>query len=79
VNVKCLFDGEDEIGSPNLSSFVSRNRYALYAAIGTVSDARFVEGGPPAIVFGLSGELVLELEISGQSRKLYCGISVSPR
>src|SRR5258705_3338593 len=29
VNVKCLFEGEEEIGSPNFASFLSKNKSAL--------------------------------------------------
>lgn len=38
VNVKCLFEGEEEIGSPNLTAFLRRDRHALAADVAVLSD-----------------------------------------
>ena len=38
VNVKCLFEGEEEIGSPNLMSFLASNKRTLSADFVVVSD-----------------------------------------
>src|SRR5262249_27890092 len=37
VNVKCLFEGEEEIGSPNLTPFLSQHKNALAADMAVVS------------------------------------------
>jgi acetylornithine deacetylase/succinyl-diaminopimelate desuccinylase-like protein len=42
VNVKCLFEGEEEIGSPNLVPFVARNRQSLAADVAVMSDTRML-------------------------------------
>jgi len=49
VNVKCLFEGEEEINSPNLAAFVERNQRALSADVAVMSDTRFLAPGRPAI------------------------------
>lgn len=73
VNVKCLFEGEEETGSPRLAAFVERNRRALAADVAVMSDTRFLGPGRPAIVYGLRGKLVLELAVRAAGHDLHCG------
>ena len=40
LNVKCIFEGEEEIGSPNLIPFVEANRAALAADMAVISDTQ---------------------------------------
>src|SRR5262249_46574129 len=40
VNVKCLFEGEEEIGSRSLASFLAENRGALGVDVAVMSDSR---------------------------------------
>jgi acetylornithine deacetylase/succinyl-diaminopimelate desuccinylase-like protein len=73
VNVKCLFDGEEEIGSPNLPAFLVRNRRALKADVAVMSDTRMLAPDQPALTYSLRGVLALELEVSGPSHDLHSG------
>lgn len=73
VNVKCLFEGEEEINSPNLAAFVKRNQRALSADVAVMSDTRFLAPGRPAIAYALRGKLIAELEVRGPSHELHCG------
>jgi acetylornithine deacetylase/succinyl-diaminopimelate desuccinylase-like protein len=73
VNVKCLFEGEEEINSPTLAEFVERNKRTLSADVAVMSDTRFVAPGRPAIVCGLRGKLIVELEVRGAEFELHCG------
>jgi acetylornithine deacetylase/succinyl-diaminopimelate desuccinylase-like protein len=73
VNVKCLFEGEEEIGSPNLPSFVTRNKRALAADVAVVSDTRMLGPGHPALTYALRGGLSLELEVNGPGHDLHSG------
>jgi len=73
VNVKCLFEGEEEINSPNLATFVERNRRALSADVAVMSDTRFLAPGRPAIAYALRGKLIAELEVRGPGHELHCG------
>src|SRR5262249_43664664 len=73
VNVKCLFEGEEEIGSPNLSSFLARNKDALSADVAVLSDMWILAPDRPAITYAMRGALSLELEVSGPRNDLHSG------
>ena len=73
VNVKCLFDGEEEIGSPNLKPFIARNRRALACDAVVMSDTRMLGPDRPAITYALRGALSLELEVKGAAGDLHSG------
>jgi acetylornithine deacetylase/succinyl-diaminopimelate desuccinylase-like protein len=73
VNVKCLFEGEEEINSPNLHAFVQRNCRALRADVAVMSDTRFLAPGRPAVAYALRGKLIAELEVRGPDHDLHCG------
>jgi acetylornithine deacetylase/succinyl-diaminopimelate desuccinylase-like protein len=73
VNVKCIFEGEEEIGSPHLLSFISRNKTALRADAAVISDTRMLSPSLPAISYSQRGGLRAELEIRGPSHELHSG------
>src|SRR4030095_11533475 len=74
VNVKCLFEGEEEIGSPNFESFVVENREALQADVVLVSDTTMPAPGTPALTYAMRGALNLELEVKGSRAALHDGL-----
>jgi acetylornithine deacetylase/succinyl-diaminopimelate desuccinylase-like protein len=73
VNVRCLFEGEEAIGSPNLTSFLARNQGVLTADVAVVSDTRIPGPDRPAITYALRGALSLELEVCGPKHDLHSG------
>jgi acetylornithine deacetylase/succinyl-diaminopimelate desuccinylase-like protein len=73
VNVKCLFEGEEEIGSPNLAPFVARHRDALAADVAVMSDTRMLAPDRPALNYSERGALYLELELRGPDQDLHSG------
>lgn len=73
VNVKCLFEGEEEIGSTHLDAFVARNANPLSADAAVVSDMKILAPDRPAITFAVRGELGLELTVTGQGGDLHSG------
>ena len=73
VNVKCLFEGEEEIGSPSLASFVARNKRTLTANVAIMSDTQMLAPGRPAISYSERGALGLELEVQGPRHDLHSG------
>jgi acetylornithine deacetylase/succinyl-diaminopimelate desuccinylase-like protein len=73
VNVKCLFEGEEEIGSPHLESFLERHRAALGADVVVLSDTPMRGPGAPALIQSLRGALGLELRARGASKEVHSG------
>ncbi|MEM7264132.1 MAG: dipeptidase, partial [Planctomycetota bacterium] len=73
VNVKFLIEGEEEIGSPNLTPFIQKHKEALSADIALISDCSQFGPGVPAITVGLKGLCYLELEVHGPNRDLHSG------
>jgi acetylornithine deacetylase/succinyl-diaminopimelate desuccinylase-like protein len=73
VNVKCLFEGEEEIGSSNLLPFIERYRKHLSADIAIISDTRILGRNRPAITHALRGNLSMELIVSGPPQDLHSG------
>jgi acetylornithine deacetylase/succinyl-diaminopimelate desuccinylase-like protein len=74
VNVICLFEGEEEIGSPNLASFLGANRSTLEAECAVVSDMQIPSPNRPAITYALRGALSVELDARGPKRELHSGV-----
>ena len=62
VNVICLFEGEEEIGSPHLAAFVRPHRPALVADAAVVSDTGILGPQRPALTESLRGALSVELD-----------------
>jgi acetylornithine deacetylase/succinyl-diaminopimelate desuccinylase-like protein len=73
VNVKLLFEGEEEIGSPHIKPFIARNKRALSADVAVMSDTRILAPDRPAITYALRGGLSLELEVRGSRQDLHSG------
>lgn len=73
ANVICLFEGEEEITSPNLPAFIDRNRRALRSDVAVVSDTRMLGPDRPVISYGLRGKLGVELTVKTLNRSLHSG------
>ena len=73
LNIKCVFEGEEEIGSPHLRRFIGDNREMLQADAAVVSDTRMLGPGRPAITYAERGMLGLELEVRGPDHDLHSG------
>jgi acetylornithine deacetylase/succinyl-diaminopimelate desuccinylase-like protein len=74
VNVVCLFEGEEEIGSGNLLRFMEENRDRLRADLAIVSDTTMPAPDRPTVIHALRGALALELEVTGQRHDLHSGL-----
>lgn len=73
VNVCCLFEGEEEIGSPNLPAFLERNARDLRADVAVMSDTRMLGPNRPAINYSERGALSVEIEVTGPRHDLHSG------
>lgn len=74
VNVKCLFEGEEEIDSPNLATFLARHQDMLTGDVAVLSDVPMLAPTRPAITESMRGMLSLELEIRAADRDLHSGL-----
>ncbi len=63
VNVKFLFEGEEEIGSPNLTKFVQEHRELLKSDLVLTSDGPLHDSGAPLIAFGVRGVMNFDLHL----------------
>ncbi len=65
LNVKMLFEGEEESSSPHLNSFVAQNRDLLKTDLVYTSDGPLHETGTPMVLLGVRGILFIELTAWG--------------
>jgi acetylornithine deacetylase/succinyl-diaminopimelate desuccinylase-like protein len=73
VNVKFIFDGEEEIGSPFFGPFTERHRDLLAADLVIVTDGPKHASGRPTITGGARGVLKLELMVESARRDVHSG------
>ncbi len=73
LNVKFLIEGEEEIGSENLSVFLKNNTELLKCDSVLISDTALFAPGVPTITYGLRGLCYMEIEVTGPSRDLHSG------
>jgi acetylornithine deacetylase/succinyl-diaminopimelate desuccinylase-like protein len=73
VNLKYLFEGEEESGSKNLDRWLERNKARLAADVVVVSDTGFFEGNVPAITTGLRGLMYAQIDVVGHEVDLHSG------
>lgn len=72
-NVKFIFEGEEEIGSPSLEAFCKDHRELLKADIILVSDTSMLGADLPSLTTGLRGLAYWEIEVTGPNRDLHSG------
>ena len=63
VNVKYVFEGEEEAGSPNLDGWLTAQRDRLTADAAIISDTGFFEGNVPAITVSLRGMMYAQIDV----------------
>lgn len=72
-NVKFIFEGEEEIGSPSLEQFCQEHKELLKADIILVSDTSMLGADLPSLTTGLRGLAYWEIEVTGPNRDLHSG------
>jgi acetylornithine deacetylase/succinyl-diaminopimelate desuccinylase-like protein len=74
TNVKFIIEGEEEIGSPNLATFVKTHKDLLKADVILISDTAMLSLDTPSIDIGVRGLSYIEVEVTGPNRDLHSGV-----
>lgn len=72
-NVKFIFEGEEEIGSPSLASWVEDHKDLLASSVILVSDTTMISDKVPSINCGMRGLSYLEVKVTGPDKDLHSG------
>lgn len=73
-NVKIMIEGEEEIGSSHLGTFVQAHREMLKCDTILISDTSIIANDVPSIETGLRGLTYVEVEVVGANRDLHSGV-----
>ena len=73
-NVKFMIEGEEEVGSVNLATFVKNNHDKLKNDVILISDTGMIAKDVPSITTGLRGLSYVEVEVTGPNRDLHSGL-----
>ena len=73
-NIKFMVEGEEEVGSKNLATFVEANKEKLANDIILISDTGMIANDVPSITTGLRGLSYVEVQVTGPNRDLHSGL-----
>jgi acetylornithine deacetylase/succinyl-diaminopimelate desuccinylase-like protein len=73
-NVKFMIEGEEEVGSTNLGTWISENKSRLTGDVILISDTSIIANDIPSIDVGLRGLSYVEVEVTGPNRDLHSGV-----
>jgi acetylornithine deacetylase/succinyl-diaminopimelate desuccinylase-like protein len=74
LNVKLLFEGEEEMGSPNVGRFAQEHRDMLMADVIALSDTTKFTKTLPAIRYGYRGLINMQIEVTGPAFSVHSGM-----
>jgi acetylornithine deacetylase/succinyl-diaminopimelate desuccinylase-like protein len=74
VNIKLIVEGEEEVGSANLDSFVRANKALLAADVVVISDSAMFDRGVPSICYALRGLVYFQIDVRGTKSDLHSGV-----
>lgn len=73
VNLKLLFEGEEETNSGHIFRFVREHKERLATDVTVISDGSMPDPVTPVLTYGLRGVMELELTVTGPRRDLHSG------
>ena len=73
VNLRFVFEGEEESTSEHLDGWLEANRSRLGADVAIISDTGFFEGNVPAITLSLRGIMYAQIDVIGTPVDLHSG------
>jgi succinyl-diaminopimelate desuccinylase len=74
LQVKMIIEGEEEVGSEHLETFLKENAQRLACDCVVISDTSQFAPGVPAITYGLRGIAYYELKLTGPKQDLHSGV-----
>ena len=74
TNLKFIIEGEEEVGSPNLATFIKEKKDMLKADVILISDTAMLSLDTPSIDVGVRGLSYIEVEVTGPNRDLHSGV-----
>jgi acetylornithine deacetylase/succinyl-diaminopimelate desuccinylase-like protein len=72
-NLKVVFEGEEEAGSPHLRDILQENRALLAAELWVVCDGPVHQSGKKQVIYGARGDMNVNLTVYGPNRPLHSG------
>ena len=73
INLKLVFEGEEETSSVNLPIWTEQNRDRLACDAVIISDTGFFEGNAPALTLGLRGLVYTQIDVRGCASDVHSG------
>lgn len=73
VNVKLCYEGQEEIGSPQISDFLARHKEKFACDIAVSSDGGQFDAEQPSLTVALRGICAVQVDVTGPSRDLHSG------
>ncbi len=72
-NLKIVFEGEEEAGSPHLGDILRENRLLFAAQLWVVCDGPVHQSGKKQVIYGARGDMNVSLTVYGPNRPLHSG------
>lgn len=73
VNIKFLFEGEEEAGSAHLGEIIDLNKELLQSEAWIICDGPVHQSGRKQVVFGVRGDQNVDVTVYGAKRPLHSG------
>jgi len=74
INIRFVIEGEEEVGSTHLATYVAANKERLRCDAVVISDSPMFAAGVPSITYGLRGLTYFEVEVQGPAIDLHSGL-----
>jgi acetylornithine deacetylase/succinyl-diaminopimelate desuccinylase-like protein len=73
ANIRFVWEGEEEAGSPHLEQILTANRELVHGDVWLVCDGPVDQSGKQTVVFGARGDAHVEITVYGPHRGLHSG------
>lgn len=73
INIKFLFEGEEEAGSPHLGDIIDLHKQLLESDAWIICDGPVHQSGRKQVVFGVRGDQNVDIMVYGAKRPLHSG------